>query len=122
MNAQPEADQIPYCLVMKTFIKYTGIYVGLSVLLGLVWVMLSYPDIPSTPGEWLWILILAIPLQLASEFISERVWNNKATRLVKQKTATRSLSIVRICYGVILLLTLIGFVLGAVYGWHMLRL
>lgn len=106
---------------MKTLIKYTGTYIGLSVCLGLVWVVLSYPDIPSTPGEWLWILLLAVPLQLASEFLGEHVWNNKATRFVEQNTATRSFSIVCIAYGVILLLAFIGLMLGAAYGWNMLR-
>lgn len=89
--------------------------------LGLTWVMLSYPDTPSTASEWLWILALALPLQLASEFLGELVWNNKATRFVEQKTATQSFSLVRILYGVVLLLVFAGLLLGAGYVWHLLQ-
>jgi hypothetical protein len=106
---------------MRTVIKFIGIYIGLSVFLGLMWVMLSYPDTPSTASEWLWILVLALPLQLAFEFLGELVWNNKATRFVQQRTASQSFSLVRILYGVVLLLVFIGLLLGANYAWQVLR-
>jgi hypothetical protein len=106
---------------MRTAIKFIGIYIGLSVFMGLMWVMLSYPDTPSTASEWAWILVLALPLQLAFEFLGELLFNNKATRFVEQKTATQSFSLVRILYGVFLLLAFAGLLLAASYGWHVLR-
>jgi hypothetical protein len=64
---------------MRTAIKFIGTYIVLSVFLGLMWVVMPYPDIPSRTSEWLWILALALPLQLAFEFLGELLWNNKAT-------------------------------------------
>lgn len=106
---------------MRTAIKFFGIYIGLSVFLVLMWAIFSYPNIPSSPSAWLWAFLLAIPLQLAFEFLSDVIWNNKATRFVEQKTATQSFSLVRILYGVVLLLVFAGLLIGAGYGWHVLR-
>lgn len=107
--------------MMRTTIKFVSIYIGLSVFLVLIWAIFSYPNIPSTPSAWLWAFLLALPLQLAFEFIGELVSNNKATRCVEQKTAEQSFSLVRILYGLILFLMFAGLVIGAGYGWHMLR-
>lgn len=105
---------------MRT-VKFIGAYIGASVFLGLLWAVLSYPDIPSTISEWVWILALALPLQLAGEFLGERFWNNKATRFVEQKTAAQSFSLIRILYGVFLLLLFTGLVLGTAYLWQAFR-
>ena len=118
---RPKAVEILYYQLMRTAIKFTGIYIGLSVFLVLMWVIFSDPNIPSTPDAWLWALLLAIPLQLAFEFLGELVWNNKATRFVDQKTASKSFSLIRIFYGLVLLLAFAGLVIGAGYGWHVLR-
>jgi hypothetical protein len=107
--------------MMRTTIKFLGMYIGLSVFLVLMWAIFSYPNAPYTPSDWLWAFLLAIPLQLAFEFLSELVTKNKATRFVEQKTAEQSFSLVRILYGVVLFLVFAGLVIGAGYGWHMLR-
>lgn len=96
-------------------------YVALSVLLGLIWVASTYPDIPATAGQWLWILALALPLQIAGEFLGERLWNNKVTRQMERKTAAKSFSLLRIAYGVIYFLFFIGLLLAAGYGWQALK-
>jgi hypothetical protein len=118
---RPEAVEILYYQMMRTTIKFVGIYIGLSVFLVLMWAIFSYPNAPSTPSGWLWAFLLAIPLQLAFEFLGELVSKNKATRFVEQKTAEQSFSLVRILYGVVLFLVFAGLVIGAGYGWHMLR-
>ncbi len=105
---------------MYTAIKLIVTYIGLSVVMGLMWVILSYPDTPSTAAQWLWLFALALPLQLAGEFAGELLLNNKATRLVEQKTATKPFSMLRICYGVLLFLVIAGLLLGAGYGWRVL--
>jgi hypothetical protein len=76
---------------MHTVIKLVATYIGLSVALGLGWIILSYPDTPSTTAQWLWLFALALPVQLAGDFVGELLWNNKASRLVEQKTAAKSL-------------------------------
>lgn len=96
-------------------------YVGLSVVIGLTWVLFSYPDTPSTALQWLCVFVLALPIQLAGEFVGELFWNSKATRFVEQKTAAKSFSLFRICYGVVLVLLGTGLFLGAGYGWDVLR-
>lgn len=106
---------------MRTIIKLVGIYIGLSVFLVLTWAIFSYPNIPSSPSAWLWAFLLAIPLQLAFEFLGGLVSNNQVTRFVEQKTAEQSFSLIRILYGVVLFLAYAGLVIGAGYGWHMLR-
>ncbi|QNA89980.1 hypothetical protein G4G28_18410 [Massilia sp. Dwa41.01b] len=64
---------------------------------------------------------LALPLQLANEFMGELLRNNKATRLVEQGTAAKSFSLLRIAYGVLLFLIVTGLLVGAGYGWRLLR-
>lgn len=104
-----------YYSSMLTAIKIIGIYIGLSVFTGLFWMVFSYPDPPSTAGRWLLIFSLALPLQLAGEFIGELLWNNKAIRLLEQKTAAKSFSLLRISYGVLILLVVVGVLLGGAY-------
>lgn len=65
--------------------------------------------------------MLALPVQLAGEFVGELLWNNKASRLVEQKTAAKSFSPLRICYGLVLLLLFAGLLLGVGYEWRVLR-
>lgn len=106
---------------MRTAIKFIGIYIGLSVFLVLMWAFFYYFNLPSLPSAWLWVFLLAIPLQLTFEFIGGLVWNNKATRFVEQNTATQSFSLVRVLYGVVLLVVFAGLLIAAGYGWHLLR-
>ena len=98
---------------MRTTTKFVAIYIGMSVFLVLMQAIFFYPNIPSTPSAWLWAFLLAIPLQLAFEFLGELVSNNKATRFVEQKTATQSFSLVRILYGVVLFSVATGLVIAA---------
>jgi hypothetical protein len=106
---------------MHTVIRLVVTYIGLSVASGLGWIILSYPDTPSTTAQWLWLFALALPVQLAGEFVGELLWNNKASRLVEQKTAAKSFSLLRICYGLVLLLLFAGLLLGVGFGWRVLR-
>lgn len=106
---------------MRKILKLIGCYIGLSVFIGLMWVAVSYPVIPSTLDQWLWVFVLALPLQLAGEFVANLLWRNKLTRLVEQKTSATPFSLVRILYGVLFLLLSIGALLGAAQGWHVLR-
>ena len=105
---------------MRSAIRLFLAYVAVSVVLGLVWAVSSYPDLPATAIEWMTIFALALPLQLAMEFVGERLWNNKATRFVEGKTAAQSFSLLRIAYGVLLMLVLIGLLFGAAYAWRTL--
>lgn len=107
-----------YYRLMRTAIRFVGIYIGLSVFLGLMSAVFSYPDVPSTGSQWLAIFLLALPFQLAGEVLGALLWNNKVSRFVEGKTAAASFSFVRILYGVLLLLLLIGLGWAASYGWQ----
>lgn len=106
---------------MRAAIKFIGIYIGLSLFIGLMWIVSSYPDTPSTAAQWFWIFALALPLQVAFEFVGELLWNNKATRLLEQKTADKSFSLLRIFFGVVLLCAFIGLLIGLTHAWSVLR-
>src|SRR5688572_2351057 len=106
---------------MRSTIKFVGIYVGISVFLVLMQAIVFYPDTPSTPSAWVWAFLLAVPLQLAFEFLGELVSNNKATRFVEEKTATQSFSLLRILYGVVLFSVATGLVIAAGYAWQVLK-
>ena len=118
---RPKAVGILYYPFMRTTIKFVGIYIGMSVFLVLIQAIFFYPNIPSTPRAWLWAFLLAIPLQLAFEFLGELVSNNKATRFIEQKTATQSFSLARILYGVVLFSVATGLVIAAGYAWQVLK-
>ena len=96
-------------------------YLILSALLGLVGVAFSYPELPSTPGQWLAIFVLALPLQLAGELVGHGLWNNRLARSVEGATAHKSLSLLRIGYGVFAIVFCIGLAIAVLYGWHVLR-
>lgn len=106
---------------MRFAAKLITIYIGLSVFLGLLWAILSYPNLPSTPVEWVWVFALALPLQLAGEFLGEILWKNKVTQLVAQKTAEKSVSLLRIFYLLLYLLVFAALLMGAGYGWSVLQ-
>lgn len=106
---------------MRYAIKLAGIYLVLSAFLGLVWLAFSYPDMPVTIWEWIAIFALAIPLQLASELVGSRLWRNRATEWVEQKTSRQSVSLLRIAYGFLLLLVAFGVFYGASRAWGVLQ-
>jgi len=106
---------------MRNAIRLLLIYLAVSIVLGLMWAVQSYPDLPGGASGWLTIFALALPLQVLLEFVGGRLWNNRATRLVEQTTASRSFSLLRIAYGVLLMLAISGLLVGAAYGWRMLH-
>lgn len=106
---------------MRAIAKFIATYVLISVAIGLVWLATSYPDIPSTPQGYLWILGLALPLQIAAEFAGSVLWNNRLARSVEQRTAGREFSMLRICYGLLHFALVAGLLFAAYFGWQLLR-
>ena len=105
---------------MRRVTEYLAVYLGLSILLGLVFLALSYPWLPSTPGQWLALCLLALPVQLLAEFIGNFLWNNPLAQSVDRSTSHRSLSLLRIGYGVFAVLACIGLAFAALHGWRLL--
>lgn len=76
---------------------------------------------PATRGQWLAIFLLALPVQLAGELVGNFMWNNRLAQSVDRATAHKSLSLLRIGYGVFAILGCIGLIFAALTGWHLLR-
>lgn len=106
---------------MRTALKLMTIYLGLSAFLVLLWLGLGAGNLPATTTQWLWLLLLAVPLQLAGELIGQAVWNNRATRFVEHKTAGKRLSVLRILYAFLMIVVICGLILAASYGWNLLN-
>lgn len=113
--------RLVYDLLMRTAIRLTGTWLGLSILLGSIWLVSAYPEHPSTPGEWACVFLLALPVQLAVEFLAHCLWRNPATRYVEQRTQGRSLSFMRIGFALVLSLGCIALVLALAWGWAQLK-
>jgi hypothetical protein len=106
---------------MRAILRFLVGYLGLSLFLGLLWLASSFPDLPSSPKQWLWLFLLALPLQLAAELTGQILWNNRVARRVERQTQDKSLSLLRIGYGLACMLSALGVLAAAVYGWHLLR-
>ncbi|NHZ43917.1 hypothetical protein [Massilia aquatica] len=106
---------------MRTALKVVAIYVGLSVFLVLLWLGLGAGELPATVTQWLWLLVLAVPLHLAGELIGQGLWGNRAGRFVEQKTAGKRLSVLRMLYAFLMILFFCGALLAASYLWDLLK-
>lgn len=95
---------------MRRIVMFFIAYLGFSAVLVALWLFLSYPEHPTSVSGWLLLLVLALPAQIALEFIGEVLWKNKAARFVEDRTASKSFSWIRVAYGLIH----IGVILGAV--------
>jgi hypothetical protein len=104
---------------MRRAIQFLLLYLGVSLLLALVWAITAFPHFPSTPAQGLWILVLALPVQLAGEFLGERLWNNRIARRVERSGAGAGFSWLRVGYGLMALLLVCGALLGAAQLWQM---
>lgn len=106
---------------VRKLARFLAVYLGLSAFLGGVFVVLSWPNLPSTQAQWLAAFLLALPIQIAGELLGSCLWENKLARFVDDATAHKSLSLLRIGYGVFALLLFIGVIFAAAYGWRLAR-
>lgn len=105
---------------MRTALKLLAIYAALSLLL----VALSLPSndnhLPSTPAQWLWLLLLTPVVYIAGELIGSLFFDNRISRFVDQKTDNQSFSALRILYLLLALFAGTATLLGAAYLWRLL--
>jgi hypothetical protein len=106
---------------MRNLFRALGVYLGLSTALLLGFVAISWPELPSTAAQWLAVFLLALPVQLAGEWVGGGLWNNKLAQSVDRATEHTSFSLLRIGYGVGAILLCIGLGFATLYGWHLLR-
>lgn len=106
---------------MLTVLKLLAAYVGLSVVLVMLWLGLSAGKLPATAAQWLCLLVLAIPLHVVGELTGHCLWNNRAARFVEQKTAGERLSVFRMVYAFLTILIFFGGIVAAPYVWSLLK-
>jgi len=88
------------------------VYLGLSAVAASTWFLWSFPDHPKSVSGWLWVLLLALPIQIVGEFAGESLWNGLGGRAIERRTSDRSFSWLRILYGLMVTLVFCGGVIG----------
>ena len=86
---------------MRRMFSFLTIYIVFSALAAIGWLVASFPDYPRSVSAWLWLLLLALPVQCLLELIGGVIWNNKASRAVEFRTAEKPFSWGRIGYGLL---------------------
>jgi hypothetical protein len=101
---------------MKSILHFVAAYVVLSVALGLLAVVSSFPLRPSSWVGWAALFALAIPVTLAGGFVGALLHCNRVARAVAQRTEGSRFSWLRLGY-----LLLAGLLIAAaVFGGSLL--
>ena len=107
---------------MRHIARFIGIYLGLSLILGLTWLLLAYPDYPMSAAQWILVFLLILPAQLILGLLASRLWNNRAIHFIEERTREKSFSMLRVGYGIVYFLLLIVLLFAAGYLWLHVRL
>lgn len=103
---------------MRRLLQFLAIYLGFSIALGLLWLLLPFANTPTSISGWAWLLLLALPIQLGAEFLGDLLWKNKVAQAIEIQTEQQSFSWLRIAYGVLHFGVIIGglFALTFLFG------
>ena len=93
---------------MRRMFSFLAIYLAASAVAASGWLLASFPNYPHAMSAWLWMLLLALPVQCLFEYLFGHIWNNKLSRAIESRTAEKPFSWVRIGYGVLCLSLLSG--------------
>ena len=101
---------------------FLGMYVAASLVLGTLLLLQVWPWQPKTIVGWLALLLLALPITAAGEWLGNLILENRFAGSLGRNTAGDSVAWLRVAYGVAALL-LIYAVGGAIYVavWALLR-
>ncbi len=100
---------------MRRLLQFLAMYVGTSIALALLWLLLSFPKHPTSAAGWAWLLFLALPVQLGAEFVGDLLWKNNVAQAIEMKTQQQPFSWLRIAYGVLHFCLIIGALLALVF-------
>jgi hypothetical protein len=104
---------------MNPIFRLLSIYAALSVLLCGLTLMDWYPAQPNGWGQWLAFFLLILPAAAASELLGGRLLHNRLSRALGRHARESDCSWLRIGYGVVVLLSTCGVVVGA--AWWLAR-
>lgn len=83
---------------MKTVLRFVASYVAMSLLLGAVALLSSFPQRPSTWQGWLALFTLIIPITFVVEAVGEVLHRNRVAGAVARHTEGRAFSWLRLAY------------------------
>jgi len=107
---------------MRKISTLIGIYLLLSVLAGLAFLVLSFSNLPVTPRQWTLLFLLALPATIVFETIGNWIGSNPLARRIDFHAGDKSLSLLRIVYGVLMVSGLILLSLVVAWAWPTFRL
>jgi hypothetical protein len=97
---------------MKSIVRFVVAYVLLSVVLGLLALVLSFPARPSSWVGWAVLFALVIPVTLAGQYVGELLHLNRVARAVARRTDGSGFSCLRLGYllvaGLVIAAALVG--------------
>ncbi len=84
--------------VVKPVLRLVVIYIALSLLLGALALLQSFPARPESWVGWLALFALVLPLTLLGELVGEWLRTNHIAESVKRRTITQRFSWRRVSY------------------------
>src|SRR5450830_492134 len=88
----------------QRFLRFVAAYVALTVAASFGMLILAFPSHPKTSMDWVWLFALALPVTLAGELVGQFIFHNRIAKYIEKRSADRSLSWLRICYGFVAML------------------
>lgn len=105
---------------MRTALKLAAIYVAIAVFLVLLWLpFASFSSLPSTPVQWLLLLLLAPLIHMLGEAAGSMFMKNRVSHFVEKRTASKKFSAMRVLYLFVAILAFIALLTGAAYLWRL---
>jgi uncharacterized membrane protein YqgA involved in biofilm formation len=86
---------------VSRIIKFIGIYLSFSFIAAIGLLILSFPDIPESPKQWLILFVVALPVTIVGEFIGIGIQKNPLGSHIQNKTKNKEFSWLRIIYALI---------------------
>ncbi len=98
---------------MKALLRIAVVYVAISIALGALALLQSFPARPTTWVGWLLLFALALPVTLIGEFVGDALFRNPVSRAVERNTQGQAFSWLRVVMGLALMLFVFATVLAA---------
>jgi hypothetical protein len=95
-------------------LKFIGIYLALALAAGVMALLQLWPWQPKTAIGWGALLILALPVTVAGEWIGQRIFNKRVSDSLGASAEPGSIAWMRVAYGVAVVVVIAAAV-GAIY-------
>ena len=89
---------------MKPALRFIAAYAVLTVALGGLALLQSFPAHPTSLHGWLLLFALAVPVTIFLEFVGDLLFRNPVSQAVERRTKHTRLSLLRVLVGLALML------------------